>query len=346
MSATLTISRTGMCSAVGLGAAASCAAIRVGITGFDDTAFVFDGDLLQGAEVPLEKPWRGREKLLRMAGSALMECIAELPAAQLRDLPVLLVLAERDRPGRLQGLDDTLLRDLLERCGGPFHPESQVIANGRVGGIEAIDLAARLMARSRVGSCVIVGVDSFLNVGTLRAYHERRRLLTRFNSDGFIPGEAAGAVLLESPASRDAGPLALRGWGFAREDAGIESEQPLRGEGLANAIRESLSKSGADYHAVDYRICDANGEQYPFKEAALAMARTLRFRKVSFDLWHAADCIGEVGAATVPCALAIAWHAAEKQYAPGPGVLLHVGNTRGERAALVLRHDRAGRRDP
>jgi 3-oxoacyl-[acyl-carrier-protein] synthase-1 len=281
-----------------------------------------------------------------MAESALGECLAELPEVQLRDLPVLLVLAEQDRPGRLQGLDDTLLRDLLERCGGAFHPESQVIAKGRTGGIEAIEIASRLMSKSRVASCAIVGVDSFLNAATLRAYHERGRLLTGLNSDGFIPGEAAGAFLLESTASRNPGPLLVRGWGFAKEDAGIESELPLRGEGLANAIRESFSHGGTDYHAVDYRICDANGEQYPFQEAALAMARTLRLRKVSFDLWHAADCIGEVGAATVPCALSIAWHAAEKGYAPGPGVLMHVGNTSGERAALVLRHDPAGRRNP
>lgn len=346
MNPAFTVSKVGMCSAVGLNAASSCAAIRVGITGFDDTAFLFDGDFLQGAEVPLEKPWRGREKLLRMAGLALRECTEHLPPARLREIPLLLVVAEKDRPGRLSRLDDSLLRELMDRCGGPFHPDSQVIANGRVGGVEAIDLASRLLARSRCGSCLIVGVDSFLNAATLGAYHARARLLTPRNSDGFIPGEAAAAVLLETAQSRDLCDFAVRGWGFAREEAGIESELPLRGEGLATAIRESLSRGGTDYHSIDYRICDANGEQYPFKEAALAMARTLRVRKEHFDLWHAADCIGEVGAATVPCALAIAWHAAEKRYAPGPGILLHVGNTDGQRAAVVLRHESTERRHP
>jgi len=335
-----------MCSAVGLSAAASCAAIRVGLTGFDDTAFVFDGSLLQGAEVPLEKPWRGREKLLRMAELAIGECTAHLPPASLREIPLLLAVAERDRPGRLQGLDQSLLQDLMERCGGPFHPDSRVIGNGRVGGIEAIDLASRFLVRPQGGSCLVVGTDGFLSAATLTAYHARKRLLTAGNSDGFIPGEAAAAILLERSTARSNGGLSIRGWGFAREEAGLESELPLRGEGLAGAIRESLSRSGLDYHSIDYRICDANGEQYPFKEAALAMARTLRVRKESFDLWHTADCIGEVGAATVPCALAMAWYAAEKRYAPGPGILLHVGNTDGQRAALVLRHDSMERRHP
>lgn len=340
MNAPLVISKVGMCSAVGLSAASSCAAIRVGITGFGETAFRFDGDLLQGAEVPLDRPWRGRTKLLQMAVRAIRECIEGLPITSLREIPLLLVLAEMDRPGRLQRLDKSLLDEVMELCGGIFHPDSRVISNGRVGGVEAIEAASVFLARARGGSCLVVGVDSLLNAVTLRAYHERHRLLTIANSDGFIPGEAAGAVLLEAAASRAETRLAIRGWGFAREEACIESELPLRGEGLAGAIRESFACGGVDYTGIDYRICDANGEQYPFKEAALALARTLRVRKETFDLWHTADCIGEVGAATVPCALAVAWHAAEKGCAPGPGILAHFGNTDGQRAALVLRHER------
>jgi 3-oxoacyl-[acyl-carrier-protein] synthase-1 len=346
MSAPLVIAKVGMCTAVGLSAASSCAAIRVGITGFEETAFRFDGDLLQGAEVPLDRPWRGRAKLLEMAGRALRECVEDLPPAVLREIPLLLVVAEQDRPGRLQRLDHSLLEELMDLCGGPFHPESRVIRNGRVGGVEAIDAASSFFSRLRGGACLVVGVDSLLNAVTLREFHGRGRLLTAANSDGFIPGEAAGAVLLEKADGRAGPHLSLRGWGFAREEAGIESELPLKGEGLAGAIRESFARGGVDYAGIDYRICDANGEQYPFKEAALALARTLRVRKESFDLWHTADCIGEVGAATVPCALAVAWHAGEKGYAPGPGVLAHFGNTDGQRAALVLRHESAERRNP
>jgi 3-oxoacyl-[acyl-carrier-protein] synthase-1 len=335
-----------MCTAVGLGAASSCAAIRVGITGFEETAFRFDGDFLQGAEVPLERPWRGRAKLVRMAARAIRECVEGLPAAALRAIPLMLAIAEQDRPGRLQRLDDSLLDDLAEFCGGPFHPDSRVFANGRVGGVAAIEAASAFLARNRGGSCLVAGVDSLLNAVTLGEYHGRRRLMTATNSDGFIPGEAAGAVLLET-AARPGGPgVTLRGWGFAREEAGIESDLPLRGDGLAAAILDAFARGGIDYTGIDYRICDANGEQYPFKEAALALARTLRVRKETFDLWHTADCIGEVGAATVPCALAVACHAAEKGYAPGPGVLAHFGNTDGQRAALVLRHEPAGRRSP
>jgi 3-oxoacyl-[acyl-carrier-protein] synthase-1 len=87
---------------------------------------------------------------------------------------------------------------------------------------------------------------------------------------------------------------------------------------------------------VDYRITDSNGEQYWFKEAALALTRTLRVRKERFEIWHPADCIGDVGAAVVPCILGIALAAARKSYAPGRGSLCHFSGDGSERFALVL----------
>jgi 3-oxoacyl-[acyl-carrier-protein] synthase-1 len=90
---------------------------------------------------------------------------------------------------------------------------------------------------------------------------------------------------------------------------------------------------------MDYRICDVNGEQYGFKEASLALARTLRARKERFEMWHPADSIGTVGSATLPCHLGIALIAGRKGYAPGKRVLCHVGNDSGERAAVILSHE-------
>jgi 3-oxoacyl-[acyl-carrier-protein] synthase I len=339
MSLPMVIRRVGMCTAVGLSAPAACAAIRVGITGFNETGFMYDRDWLQGAEVHLEQPWRGREKLLRMAESVVRECIEECPPAVLREVPLLLNLAEADRPGRLKALDFGFLHELIQRLGSTFHPDSRVLQNGRVGGVQALDVAEEFFRQRRCTACFVVGVDSLLSEQTLRAYHELRRLLTQANSDGFIPGEAAGALWLEPAANPGEPQLTICGWGYGREDAHITSELPLKGLGLAQAIKEAIRSGGIGFQELDYRICDANGEQYIFKEAAIALARTLRGQKDVPDIWHAADCIGEVGAATVPCALAVAWAAAHKHYAPGTGVIAHFGNDDGERAAVTLRYE-------
>ncbi|MGE8312640.1 MAG: hypothetical protein ACN6QR_24145, partial [Pseudomonas protegens] len=93
---------------------------------------------------------------------------------------------------------------------------------------------------------------------------------------------------------------------------------------------------GCGLEQMDYRLTDISGEQYYFKEASLALSRTLRVRKEFFHLWHPADCIGEVGAAIGPTMLAVALAASRKGYGDGPNILCHLGNDAGQRAAALL----------
>jgi 3-oxoacyl-[acyl-carrier-protein] synthase-1 len=114
------------------------------------------------------------------------------------------------------------------------------------------------------------------------------------------------------------------------------SEEPLRGEGLARAFRQALAGAGLEMARVGYRIGTMSGEQYWFKEFELATSRLLRGRHEFMDLWHPADCIGEVGAASLPCCIAVAAMAVRKGYAAGDPVLVTASNDDSRRAALVL----------
>ena len=105
---------------------------------------------------------------------------------------------------------------------------------------------------------------------------------------------------------------------------------------MVQAFKAAFADAGKTLADVDYRITDSNGEQYWFKEAALALTRTLRVRKEQFEIRHQTDCIGETGAAIGPCALAVALAAGRKHYAPGRGPLCHFSGDDGERFALVL----------
>ena len=87
---------------------------------------------------------------------------------------------------------------------------------------------------------------------------------------------------------------------------------------------------------MDFRITDLSGEQYYFKEAALALSRTLRQRKEEFDLWHPAECTGEQGAVAGAAVIAMADAACRKAYTKGPNILSHMANDAGQRAALAL----------
>lgn len=339
MSATpLGILGAGMVTAVGLTAAESCAAIRADISNFSETGFTdVVGEPVIGAVVEPDLPLLGRERLLWMLTNAIRDCIDGAGDAPLEDIPVLLCTAEPDRPGVVDGDALRLFNEVQDELGVRFQEDSRIIAEGRMAAARALAEAGRLVYERNFPHVLIAGIDTYLTDETVHSFEKRFRLLTAANSDGFIPGEAGAAVLAGRPAANGAGGIACLGLGFGHEAAGVESEQPLRADGLVQAINAALADAGLGMADMDFRLTDVSGEQYMFKEAALAVLRTLRQRKEAFEIWHPADCIGEVGAAALPCMLGIARAAAENGYAPGDTVLCHLGNDDGGRAALVLR---------
>jgi 3-oxoacyl-[acyl-carrier-protein] synthase-1 len=208
-----------------------------------------------------------------------------------------------------------------------------------VSGAVGIREASKLVNEQGFARVVLAGVDSYLVAPTVNSFDARRRLLTETNSNGFIPGEAGAAVLV-GPDHGEPG-LAVLSLGLAVEKTTIESDEPLRGEGLASAYKQALDAAGLGLHEIDYRIADLSGEQYGFKEAALAVARIMRVRREAQDIWHPADCVGETGAGVMPLLLGFASWAAERGFAPGPRILAQAGNDDGRRVALILDGSRA-----
>ena len=339
----VSVCASGIVTGVGLSAPSSCAAMRCGINNFAETRFMDkSGEWITGSYVPLNPPWRGRAKIVHLVAPAIRECLAAVADIPTKQIPLLLCVAEKDRPGRLEGLDDRLFDEVQDELKMRFHEKSAVISQGRVGGVVAVKQARDVLYGQGLSYCIIAGADTYLIAGTLSTYEERDRILTGSNSDGFIPGEAGAAVLLCIGSQKSGEQITINGVGFGNEAAYIDSGEPLRAEGLVQAIKEASNTSGMTVADLDYRITDANGEQYGFKEAALALTRTLRKRKEEFDIWHPAECIGEVGAAIVPVVLSVAMAAGKKGYAPGNGVLCHFGNDDGQRAVMFLDYTDAG----
>ena len=334
----LSIQGVGLVTSVGLSAAASCAAFRTKISNPTETRFIrSDGDWIMAHEVMLERPCRGLSKLAKMAAWAIQEALQALPEAQWQTLPVLLCVAEPERPGRTAGLEEQLLPMLQGELGVKFSAQASVIAQGRVSVAVALARARALMTSQNLPRVLIAATDSLLSWPTLKHYEHQGRLLTPTNSNGFMPGEGAGALLVGSPEGSAAG-LVCTGMGFAMESATIDSGKPLRAEGLSQAIKCTLVDAGCQMRDMDYRITDLAGEHYYFKEAALALSRTLRERHREFDLWHPAECTGEAGALSGVAVIAAAKAAAEKAYAKGSRVLAHWSNDAGQRAALSFHY--------
>ena len=334
----IAIHSTGLVTSVGLTSASSCAAFRAKLTNPTETRFIDSGgEWIMAHQVPLEQPWRGLTKLAKMAAMAIDEALEGVPKHEWAQLPLILCVAESERPGRVVGLESELAQMIQGELGTSFAPQFAVVTQGRVGVAVALAQARVLMAQKNQARVLIAATDSLLSWPTLSHYEQCDRLLTAGNSNGFMPGEGAGALLVGAPTGR-AGELVCTGIGFAREPAHIDSEEPLRGEGLSQAVNAALADAGSAMHAMDFRITDNSGEQYYFKEAALALSRTLRVRKEEFDIWHPAECTGEIGATSGLTIICDAKVACEKRYTKGSNILAHMANDAGQRAALTLQH--------
>ena len=331
----IAILKTGLVTSVGLTAPSSCAAIRAKLTNPSETRFIDSGgEWIMAHQVMLDQPWRGLSKLSQMAAMAIREALVEVPKNEWIHIPLLLCVAEPERPGRLDGLDDRLFDLVRAELSAQFAPQSAIVAHGRVGVAVAMAQARTLLA-SGSARVLIAATDSLLTWPTLSHYEREDRLLTARNSNGFMPGEGAGALLVGA-GEDEADGLVCTGIGFGKETAHLESGDPLRAEGLSQAIKAALADAECAMHDMDFRITDLSGEQYYFKEAALALSRTLRKRKEEFDIWHPAECTGEQGAAAGMAVVALADAACRKAYTKGSNILAHMANDAGQRAALSL----------
>jgi 3-oxoacyl-[acyl-carrier-protein] synthase-1 len=221
-----------------------------------------------------------------------------------------------------------------------FSHQSLSAFGGRCSIVSAFDIVAKYLDEADGGQqqALVVAVDTLLTterIAQLQAASKRPRLLDEGMPDGFIPGEAAVALLLRRPTSGKA-QTCVTGIGFGLEEAVVDSDQVVTGHGLSQAIRRAAGDASLNVSDTDFRICSANGEGYFFEENALVASRVLEQKRESWPLWHPADHLGEVGAAVGGAMVVMAHYAFVKGYAPGSRALCQLSNDDRQRAAFVL----------
>lgn len=331
-----------MVTAVGFNSPASCAAMRAGISGIVK-GNIWDpevGDFIGVGRPYTPQWWEGPDMLAELAAPAVQECLKELPKGiDSKSVPIFVLLCSKDRPFRKPDLENNLLFELEHRLQHNLATDSNVYSVGRTGILPALHAASNLISNNKASYVVIVGVDTFIRQPLVETYIKQRRVLTEGNSNGFIPGEAACAVLLAQSGRNNGGELRIIGWGMGLEKGTIDSDIPLTGNGLTQALREALTRAGIVMADADYWLTDQNAEHYKAKECTIAQIRLERRDGPApqpFEIWHPIEFLGEIGSAIAPCLLGVGFTAAKKGYAPGPLALMHVGEDNGERVALVL----------
>lgn len=328
------VSAVGMACPLGLTWAAACAAMRAGLTRktvsrySDNRGREIVASCVRGV---LAEDELAAERWLFLLACALRELTRGAGAPRLADTPMFLALPDSlaGRPPTAASVADALSEQLAEQLAADH---VHIFGQGAYGGFLALQ-QGRACARAR-RPCVVAAADSLLSAGRMLAASERQRLLVEDNPDGFIPGEAAAAmVLTREPHGTRA---CIRGLGFAREPSRLDNDVPLRAEGLIEATRAALREAGSELHELDLRVSGAAGESFYFKEQALLVARLLREPKASFPLWLPAETLADTGAAAGLCGMLWVMAGWERGYAPGPRAIGFASNDEGNRAAAVF----------
>lgn len=342
----------GMVTPIGLCAAQTAASVRTDIARLSESFLSdrFGEPLVMGLAderqlPPLAEELEDRglstrqERMARLAGPALAEALANLPA----EASVRLLLgvpeprAEARAPvgAELLELLGTQSQRRIDLSGSRAYPL------GRASGLVALDEALSLLERSEADSILIGAVDSYLDVGVLEALDREGRLRTGEVSDGFIPGEAA-AFLLLAPAGtarrRGQVPVAqVVGVGLGQEPGHLYSPEPHRGEGLASAFADLFESLPRDVSAnpIECVYAGLNGESFWAKEWGVARIRSAHRFTEDARLEHPADCMGDVGAAMGPVMAGLAaLNLARDRH--GDRCLIWCASDREHRAAVLL----------
>ena len=346
------VAALGASTPVGRDAWSSAAAVRAGISGFAEHPYLTDtvGEPMRVAMAPwLEPGCEGLDRFEALLMPALEQAIAPFVASPgVESKLALAVGLPAPRPGLPEGLAEELRVRISSRLAGRFAAIA-MIPSGHAAGFVGLRAAWPRVATGEFDACVVAGVETYLEPETLQWLEDSDQLHGAGplnNAWGFIPGEAAGAVLLcrQEAVDRLRLPtLALvRGIGTAVEPNRIKTETVCIGEGLTAAFRQCLAGLPPGAVVTDV-FCDLNGEPYRADEYGFACLRTTEAFRSASGFVAPADCWGDVSAASAPLGVILAAVAGGKAYTSGQYAFIWASSEGGERGAGLLELPRAAR---
>lgn len=342
------IAGVGARTPLGLQSAPSAAAVRAGLSAVQRHSCLVDivGDLMPVTRDALLEPGMiGPQRLLALLEPALRE--AALPIADVshdapRDalrLAVSVGLPEI-RPGF--SVDDAAaVRAGIQLLTLPLSPQDiDVHTLGHAAGLVALASGARRIASGELDVFLVGGVDSYLHPYTMEWLDANRQVIGTVSRSGFIPGEGAGACLLASATACERfglrTTLRLRDVAVGLEAAHIKSQEMCFGVGLSATLRKAIRGLRLPDERIHHTICDLNGERYRGEEWGFVCLRTSECFDDPTNYLSPADCWGDLGAASGPLFVMLAWQAIARGHAHGSRTAVWASSEGGHRAVALL----------
>lgn len=349
------ITGIGMRTAAGNHAVQTCATVRAGVSclaewphygaSFDEegTALIAGAtrpDLGDAAWIEKAEPLATLPVNEALWNAGLLATAPDGSRLQRSDAAAILSVPPADRPGTDADAHRAFALDAREHCIAPVHAAHvDIVARDQAGGIAALAQAVRMLSERRAAVVVVGGIDSLLSTPFLATLADDGRLRLPDSPAGVIPGEAAGFVVLEREEdARRRGARTLARVGpivLDVENPAPGPGDPIRAEALSRAVRGAVDAVGGAAR-IGRTVSDLNGERWRFQEWALVETRCLAALPDEWQLWHPADCIGDVGAAYAPVAIGIAVRAFARGYAGDGAILICASSPGGERAAACI----------
>lgn len=345
------ITAAGALTPLGANLAQTCASVRSGFAAFSEHAYIqcspknpeTEADLpLFVAAVPSIEPDIGQmERLIQLLLPAITEMLetSGLTRKQFANTALLIALPQPDTVIKGYQLEGRLALELGRRSGLGVSKFIKTNNIGQSGIFALLKDASDALLNGSVNQCIVVGVDSYLIPERIELLDKLWRIKSDRNVDGFIPGEAAVALLVETSRSaeeRGVQPLAvIQSLGFDVELSSFASGKFSGGTGLTKAISDAVGVS-SDINIWTWVLAGLNGESYFFHEWGLARGRLDQIFSNLENLSHPADCYGDVGSATGGLLIACVIEAFRNGYNLDDRALLWTSSEHGQCAALAL----------
>lgn len=337
-------------TAVGGNVEQSTAAINAGITPFVEHCYYectpddpeWDEDLpAYVAAVPfIEFHIDNHERFSQLIIPALKELFAQsnIKRQELAATGLLVALPAPDSGVQKLPIDDQWLAKILRQMGLVGLKNARTNRDAHVGVFTLVNEAMALLQSGQLEQCIVGGVDSYLLQSRMAHFDKLWRLKSSRNVDGFIPGEAATMLMLETQEhalARGAEVLAsIDGVGFGVEPNNYDSEKASSGKGLTDAIRATLIDVSSNTN-IGVIGCDFNGESYASQELGLISTRLGDRFDANTEISHPADCCGDVGAASGGLLMVSAVERIRQS--DTENILLTTANDDGRRSALLIK---------
>ncbi|MBF0231469.1 MAG: hypothetical protein HQK65_00325 [Desulfamplus sp.] len=368
-SSPIVITGIGMLTSVGHNAYQTCASVRADIVRMTDIDY-FTIENEQYEDVPVSgcpivnvtDGYLGLGRWTRMVTWAITDLISNsgtgIPDWENTGFFISLPPISRE------GVDPKIFKMLGLRIGQwnnvkGIENQTRVYPHGYASPAKGFCMAAEKLHQKKICYAVVGGVDSLVEPETLNYFHEAKRLKTEDNSDGFIPGEGAAFLLLESleqAQERKANIMAV-------------IENASMGDDLGNAILGALNGHTDDEFSEHVKqtklmICDLNGESdraMTFGKAMLKAGQNIRSKTqgqnqnnqgqkhdsedlaLGSQIWHPADCIGDTGAASFAISACLGARALQRKYAESEKIMICGSSERGMGGAILLKGYQGGR---